>query len=159
ALLLALCSGLVGGLVVYGAGGGSVTPSGIRTAGRGPAPQVDRSSVAGVAEAVLPSVVDINVGQGEGSGVVYSADGVIVTNNHVVAAGSGSDVKVTFNDGRSARATIVGTDPLGDVAVIKAQGVSGLKVAKFGNSSAARVGDTVLAVGSPLGLQGSVTEG
>jgi putative serine protease PepD len=68
-------------------------------------------------------------------------------------------VTVTFSDGKTAKATIAGTDPRGDLAVIKAQGVTGLTAAKFGNSDDMQVGDTVLALGSPLGLQGSVTAG
>src|SRR5262249_25518217 len=68
-------------------------------------------------------------------------------------------LKVTFSNGKTARATIVGTDPAGDLAVIKAQGVSGLTAAKFGDSDQMRVGDQVLAIGSPLGLQGSVSAG
>jgi putative serine protease PepD len=129
------------------------------TVTRAAAPQVDRSSVAGVAEAVLPSVVDISTGQGEGSGVVMTADGSIITNNHVVEGADGGSLTVTFSDGKTAKASLVGTDPVGDIAVIKAQGVSNLAAAKFGDSNAARVGDTVLAIGSPLGLQGSVSEG
>jgi putative serine protease PepD len=124
---------------------------------RNPPPNLDRSSVGGVAEAVLPSVVDISTGEAEGSGVIMTADGQIVTNNHVVQGAA--QLTVTFSTGKTASATVVGTDPAGDIAVIKAQGVSGLTPAKFGDSDALRVGDTVLAVGSPLGLQGSVTAG
>jgi putative serine protease PepD len=124
---------------------------------RNAAPNLDRSSVGGVAEAVLPSVVDISTGEAEGSGVIMTSDGQIVTNNHVVQGAS--QLTVTFSNGKTASATVVGTDPAGDIAVIKAQGVSGLTAAKFGDSDALRVGDTVLAVGSPLGLQGSVTAG
>ena len=153
ALALSLVSGAIGGLIVHTASGDPTT-----VINRQNAPQVDRSSVAGVAEAVLPSVVDITTGEGEGSGVIYNADGTIVTNNHVVEGATGQ-VTVTFSNGKTAKATVVGTDPLGDIAVIKAQGVSGLTAAKFGDSDAARVGDTVLAIGSPLGLQGSVSEG
>jgi putative serine protease PepD len=129
------------------------------TVTRNAAPVVDRSSVAAVAAAVQPSVVDITVGNGEGSGVVISADGYILTNNHVVESGRGNSLDVTFNNGKTAKATIVGTDPPGDLALVKAQGVSGLTPAKFGDSDAVQVGDTVLALGSPLGLQGSVTAG
>jgi putative serine protease PepD len=157
ALALALVSGTIGGVVVRAADGNTTSPT--QTVTRAAAPQVDRSSVAGVAEAVLPSVVDITTQEGEGSGVVMSADGYIVTNNHVVEGASGNTVNVTFNSGKTAKATIVGTDPVGDIAVIKAQGVTGLTVAKFGDSDSMRVGDTVLAIGSPLGLQGSVSEG
>jgi putative serine protease PepD len=91
--------------------------------------------------------------------VVLSADGAILTNNHVVADAQGGQVSVTFADGKTAKAAIVGTDPRGDLAVIKAQGVSNLTAAKFGDSDAMQVGDSVLALGSPLGLQGSVTQG
>jgi putative serine protease PepD len=124
---------------------------------RDPAPNLDRSSVGGVAEAVLPNVVDISTGEAEGSGVIMTADGQIITNNHVVQGAR--QLTVTFSSGKTAPATVVGTDPSGDIAVIKVQGVSGLTPAKFGDSDALRVGDTVLAVGSPLGLQGSVTAG
>jgi len=157
ALALALVSGTIGGVVVRAADGTSKAPTQVIT--RNAAPQVDRSSVAGVAEAVLPSVVDITTQEGEGSGVVMSADGFIVTNNHVIAGATGNQVNVTFSTGKTAKATIVGTDPVGDIAMIKAQGVTGLTVAKFGDSDSMRVGDTVLAIGSPLGLQGSVSEG
>src|SRR5205085_521346 len=77
----------------------------------------------------------------------------------LVEAARSNTVQVTFSDGKTARATVVGTDPAGDLAVVKAQGVSGLTAATFGNSDDLRVGDTVLALGSPLGLQGSVTAG
>jgi putative serine protease PepD len=156
AMALSLASGAVGGLIVHSA---SDNNGGTTVINRQNAPQVDRSSVAGVAEAVLPSVVDITTGEGEGSGVIMSSDGAIITNNHVVEGANGSQVTVTFSNGKTAKASIVGTDPLGDIAVIKAQGVTGLTAAKFGDSDAARVGDTVLAIGSPLGLQGSVSEG
>ena len=157
ALALALVSGTIGSVVVRAADGNGKAPTQVVT--RQAAPQVDRSSVADVAETVLPSVVDITTQEGEGSGVVMSADGYIVTNNHVVEGAAGNTVNVTFNSGKTAKATIVGTDPAGDIAVIKAQGVTGLTAAKFGDSDSMRVGDTVLAIGSPLGLQGSVSEG
>ena len=156
AVLIALCSGVAGGVVGHQLDQRTSTAT---SAPRSPAPVIDRSSLASIAEHVQPSVVDINTGQGEGSGVIFTKDGLILTNNHVVASASGSDLQVTFSDGRTARATIVGTDPAGDLAVIKAQGVSGLTAATFGDSDSLRVGDTVLALGSPLGLQGSVTAG
>jgi putative serine protease PepD len=90
---------------------------------------------------------------------VISADGAILTNNHVLEGAQGNTVNVTFNDGKTKKATIVGVDVAGDLGVIKAQDVSGLTVAKFGNSDDVQVGDSVLALGSPLGLQGSVTAG
>ncbi|GAA3340158.1 hypothetical protein GCM10020358_26660 [Amorphoplanes nipponensis] len=120
---------------------------------------VDRSSLAQIVSAVKDSVVSITTQTGEGSGVVISADGYIVTNNHVVATATGDTVTVIFANGKKAQAKIIGTDPRTDLAVIKADGVSGLAAAKFGDSSKMQVGDTVLALGSPLGLEGSVTEG
>jgi len=121
-------------------------------------------SVSQVAAAVLPSVVSIEVsgpgGAGEGSGVIISSDGQILTNNHVVAlAANGGQLRVTFNDGKTASAEILGRDPSSDLAVIKASGVSDLKPAKLGSSADLQVGQQVVAIGSPLGLQGTVTSG
>lgn len=156
AVVLALVSAFGGGLVANRLAGDkpAASPS---VVSQNPAPNLDRSSVGGVAEAVLPSVVDISTGEAEGSGIIMTADGQVITNNHVVAGAK--QLQVTFSTGKTAAASVVGTDPAGDVAVIKIQGVSGLTPAKFGDSDALRVGDTVLAVGSPLGLQGSVTAG
>ncbi|MFI9010050.1 S1C family serine protease [Actinosynnema sp. NPDC053489] len=119
------------------------------------------SDVSAIAARVLPSVVQVNVvsaqGQGLGSGVVLTADGRILTNNHVVAGAQ--QVTVTLNDGRTVDATVVGTDPSSDLAVVQASGVSGLTPAKFGDSDRVKVGDQVVAIGSPEGLQGTVTSG
>jgi putative serine protease PepD len=120
-------------------------------------------SYAAIAARVLPSVVSINVtGSSEsdtGSGVVLQSNGYILTNNHVVAAAAnGGSVSVSFNDGSSTSAKIVGTDPLDDLAVIKVA-KTGLSAATLGDSSTIHVGDPVLAVGSPLGLTGTVTSG
>jgi putative serine protease PepD len=122
------------------------------------------TTVADVAKAVQPSVVSIQVttgnGGGEGSGVVLSEDGRILTNNHVVqAGGQGGQMTVKFSDGKTASAKVVGTDPATDLAVIQADNVSGLTKASLGDSDALKVGDYVLAIGSPLGLSGSVTAG
>ncbi|HTR70517.1 MAG TPA: trypsin-like peptidase domain-containing protein [Mycobacteriales bacterium] len=116
-----------------------------------------------IAAKVLPSVVSINVtGSSEsdtGSGVVLDSKGYILTNNHVVAAAvGGGSVTVDFNDGSTVSARIVGTDSLDDLAVIKVT-KSGLTPAALGNSSDLQVGDSVLAIGSPLGLTGTVTSG
>ncbi len=116
------------------------------------------------AAAVLPSVVSISFeagdASGSGSGIVISADGQILTNNHVVAqAADGGDLTVTFSDGSTAAAEIVGRDPATDLAVIQAQDVSGMTPATLGSSADLNVGDTVLAIGSPLGLDGSVSAG
>ena len=89
-----------------------------------------------------------------------SSDGAILTNNHVIsAAANGGTITVTFSNGDTAKASIVGRDASTDLAVIKASGVSNLKPATFGNSDSVHVGDTVLAIGSPLGLEGSVSAG
>jgi putative serine protease PepD len=121
-------------------------------------------SVEQVAAKVLPSVVSISVrtasGGGTGTGVVISSDGLILTNNHVVAeAEQGATMEVSFNDGRTAAATLVGRDPTTDLAVIRATGVSDLKPATLGDSSVLKPGQSVVAIGSPLGLQGTVTSG
>jgi putative serine protease PepD len=118
---------------------------------------------AGIAARVLPSVVSINVtgaNQSDtGSGVVLKSNGYILTNNHVVAAAAnGGSTSVSFNDGTTASAKVVGTDSLDDLAVIKVS-KTGLTPASLGDSSAIQVGDPVLAVGSPLGLTGTVTQG
>jgi len=120
--------------------------------------------LAQVAADVLPSVVSITVedqaGVGQGSGVLISEDGRILTNNHVVeAADDGASLEVTFSDGETAEAQNLGRDPATDLAVIQAEDVSGLTPATFGSSADLHVGDTVLAIGSPLGLNGSVTSG
>jgi putative serine protease PepD len=123
----------------------------------------DTSSLAEVAAAVAPSVVPITVRtagqQVEGSGVILTSDGLIVTNAHVVSDAAGGRITVDLSDGRKVAATVVGTDQATDLAVIQAEGVSGLKAATFGDSDALEVGDTVLAVGNSLGLEGSVTAG
>jgi putative serine protease PepD len=122
-------------------------------------------SVQQVAAAVLPSVVSVEVqraGAGaEGSGAVLTSDGLILTNNHVVApaAEGGGSITVTFHDGRSADATIVGRDPTSDLAVIRAKNVENLRPVTFGRSADLQVGQAVVAIGSPLGLSGTVTSG
>ena len=121
-------------------------------------------SVEKVAATVLPSVVKINVsgssGSGSGSGIVLSKDGNILTNNHVASvAGDSGTITVNFNDGTTAKAKIVGTDPVTDMAVIKAEGVSDLTPATIGKSSDLKVGQSVVAIGSPYGLNSTVTSG
>lgn len=117
-----------------------------------------------VAAAVQPSVVTITArsasGEGIGSGVVYRSDGVILTNDHVVAdAANGGTITVTLSTGRTVTADLVGQDATNDLALIKAQGVTGLTPVTFGSLGDVAIGDTVLAFGSPLGLAGSVSAG
>ncbi len=132
-----------------------------------PSPAVSNStpapvgSVEAVASKVLPSVVSILAtspsGQGEGSGVILTTDGRILTNNHVIAGAT--DLTVQFNDGTSASAKVIGADSTDDLAVIQASGVSGLTKAALGSSAGLKVGQPVVAVGSPLGLSATVTSG
>ena len=160
AVAIALGAGGVGGFVGYALHGENSPLQTVQNTAQGPAaPVIDRSSLADIASKVQPTVVVIQTQSGEGSGVVMSADGYIVTNNHVVAGARGDTVSVTFNSGKKVQASIVGTDPRTDLAVVKATGASGLTFATWGDSDAVRVGDTVLAIGSPLGLQGSVSAG
>ena len=120
-------------------------------------------SVADIADRMLPAVVSIEEagagGTGTGSGFIIREDGYIVTNNHVVeGAANGGSITVQFDDGSTKSAEIVGRDPSYDLAVIKVE-ASGLPVASIGNSENIEVGDTVVALGSPLGLSGTVTSG
>ncbi|MBB6173597.1 putative serine protease PepD [Nocardiopsis mwathae] len=125
----------------------------------GQASSVSTGSVSEVAEKALPSVVSIQAGNAGGSGVVISSDGEILTNNHVVADARGDTVLVQFNDGSEAEAEILGTDSVSDLAVIKAKGKSDLTPATLGDSGKVEVGADVVAIGSPLGLSGTVTSG
>jgi len=119
-----------------------------------------------VAARVLPSVVQINVSGGDvggkGSGIIISSDGDILTNNHVVEVAADEDegsIIVVFNDGTTGKAKILGRDPLTDTAVIKVANKSGLPAATLGSSGNLRIGQPVVALGSPFGLSGSVTTG
>ncbi|MFF5079969.1 trypsin-like peptidase domain-containing protein [Actinoplanes sp. NPDC000266] len=158
AVLIALGAGGVGAATALAFDDDDSAPA-VQTANSSTTRVVDRSSLATIASAVQDSVVSITTDSGEGSGVVLSKDGYIVTNNHVVATAQGSNVTVIFADGKKASATIVGTDERTDLAVVKVSGLSDLKAATFGASAKTQVGDTVLAIGSPLGLEGSVTAG
>ena len=147
---------------------GTTTSTGsIPVTDTGDAPAAD-GSVEQVAAQVLPSVVKINVageveGQvagGSGSGIILSPDGDILTNNHVVElAADGAEISVSFEDGSRAPAEVLGTDPLTDTAVIRAEGVEGLTPATIGKSGNLDIGQDVVAVGSPFGLDSTVTSG
>ena len=120
--------------------------------------------VTSVANEVLPSVVTISAngggGRGVGSGEAIRSDGYILTNNHVIsAAAGGGSVEVLFAGGQTAPATIVGRDPLTDLAVLKVAPSRELRVLSLGSSGSVRVGQPVVALGAPLGLSGTVTAG
>ena len=163
---LALVAGLIGGalsaVAIGGIGGSSSSSQG--TALDEPIPDegptdAEPGSIEAVAANVLPSAVQIRGAAGEGSGVVLSADGLIMTNNHVLQAGQGGGLEAIFSDGRAAPVQIVGTAPAADIAVVRASGVTNLRAATLGNSDELSQGQTVIAVGSPLGLSGTVTTG
>ena len=128
--------------------------------GSAPAGEIEK-----VAQKLLPSVTQVNVaggGQaGSGTGIIISSDGEILTNNHVVesAADGGGSITVAFNDGSNAKAEILGRDAVTDLAVIKADGKSGLQPATLGTSADLQVGQEVVAIGSPFGLESTVTSG
>jgi putative serine protease PepD len=210
ALAIAVVSAGIGGGVVLLAHPDHQQVTTINSAGPDrpanvPAANLPVGSVEQVAAKVVPSVVKLETEMGrqseEGSGIILSSDGLILTNNHVVAAAAGKDpgnapaapppiipglpglpggptpptgpggpgagalaggpptTTVTFADGRTATFTVVGTDPASDIAVVRAQGVSGLTPITLGSSANLRVGQDVVAVGSPLGLEGTVTTG
>ncbi|GAB3694560.1 S1C family serine protease [Nocardiopsis oceani] len=116
-------------------------------------------AVGDVADEVMPSVVSIQTGAGGGSGVIISSDGQILTNAHVVEAGEGGPIQVQFSDGTAAEAEVLGADPVSDIAVIQAEGRDDLTPATLGDSDQVGVGGDVVAIGSPLGLSGTVTTG
>ena len=154
--------GVAGGLIVDAtkSSGSSVSPTEPASSST-----VSACPVTSVADRVIPSVVTIAAmgggGSSTGSGEVIRSGGYILTNNHVisVAAASGGSVDVLFADGRTEPATITGRDPQTDLAVLKVQTSSELKVIALGSSSSVKVGEPVVAVGAPLGLSGTVTSG
>lgn len=167
AVLAGILAGLIAGTgsyVVANNVGSSSTISLPATSGD-TSPRPD-GSIADIAQRVLPTVVSIDVrsgtAAGTGSGFIIKStatDSYILTNNHVaVGAGAGATIKVVFQDESDTDATIVGTDESYDLAVLKvAKG--NLPVAVLGNSNDVVVGDTSIAIGSPLGLSGTVTSG
>lgn len=120
------------------------------------------SSIAAIAAAELPSVVSIAAtgatAAGSGSGFVIRSDGYILTNNHVVAIAKGGKIEVVFNDGTRIKGEVVGTNPEYDIAVVKVA-QKGLPAMVIGNSDDVAVGDMAIAIGAPLGLDGTVTAG
>jgi putative serine protease PepD len=128
------------------------------------APQVIArdGSIAEIAADTLPAVVSLVVdgssGSGSGSGFVIRSDGYILTNNHVVSVASDGSVEVVFADGERRPGRVIGTSPSYDLAVVKVDR-SDLPTLALGNSDEVRVGDIVVAIGAPLGLDGTVTSG
>ncbi|MFD4673067.1 trypsin-like peptidase domain-containing protein [Lentzea sp. NPDC058450] len=164
-LLVGGLSGGIGGYLGYTFANDSSSVSSLDSPR--PASQTSNApagSVEDVANKLLPSVVQIRVttrsGAGEGSGFIISSNGQIVTNNHVIeGAATGGDIKVVFADGKTVSGKILGRDPSSDIAVIQADGVSGLPVVNLGNSGDMKIGQNVVAVGSPFDLAGTVTSG
>ncbi|WP_093768574.1 S1C family serine protease [Streptomyces sp. F-7] len=162
---VAIVAAAVGGTTAYGVqeltGGTSAGVTASSAAGTDVVPASLKGTVAGVAKAVSPSIVEIKAasssGSATGSGVIVTEDGQVVTNNHVVAGAS--QIQVRTNDGKSYSARVVGTDSSKDLALIKLEDASGLKAATLGDSDGVRVGDQVVAIGSPEGLTGTVTSG
>lgn len=164
-VVVSLLAGIVGGLL-----GARLLPDDDRRADAGlptiPAAgaPVDRApeSIAGIAAAVLPSVVSIEVttseGGGSGSGFVLRQDGYVLTNNHVVAGATDGAIVVQFADGTELPGTVVGATGDYDLAVVKVD-ATGLQPLALGDSDAVVVGDPVVAIGAPLGLVGTVTTG
>jgi putative serine protease PepD len=160
--------GTVGALNAFGSPA-SAASSSTSAAGRQSPPLVKGSTTApnwvATAAAVKPSVVSVRVqgadgSGGQGSGVILDATGRVLTNNHVVAAGSGATISVVLADGRTYKATIVGTDPSTDLAVLAVQQPPrDLVPAAFADSSQVKVGDPVMAIGNPLGLSSTTTTG
>jgi S1-C subfamily serine protease len=173
-LRIGLAGLVAGALIGGGAGAGVATlvddPGG--TSGTNAAaqnvviqnPETATTATAAAAKAA-PSVVTIyvtsNSGSGSGSGVVLTKDGYVLTNNHVVTLeGSGTGtVQVRTSDGTLYDATVVGTDQASDLAVVRLDGASDLTPAKFADSDKVQVGDVAVAIGAPLGLSNTVTDG
>jgi S1-C subfamily serine protease len=165
ALVIGVAGGLVGRLTAEAT---DVLTSKKVTLSQDSATGKPRNSVAKVVDAVMPSVVQIRETVGDngalGSGVVIDGAGYIVTNNHVIStvamdkSGRGK-IQVTFSDGSRVPASLVGRDPKTDLAVLKVDNIKNLRVARLGRSADVQVGDSTLAIGSPLGLQSTVTAG
>lgn len=166
ALLIGAVGGGVAALVDRGTPAAVGNPD-YHIASAEPAIERPSGSVAAIAAKVVPAVVSLEVRTGDtgdsGSGIVIDAKGYILTNNHVIslaATDPSAKLTVVFNNGKGSRApgTIVGRDPQSDLAVVKVPSTH-LTVAQLGDSDKLAVGDPVIAIGSPLGLQGTVTTG
>jgi putative serine protease PepD len=163
--LIAITAGTIGGGVGYMIARETVPAASTTTeiVAAAALPSAEPGTIAEIAARVQPAVVQLNVssdaGDGTGSGFVISDDGYIITNNHVAGpAGQGGSIEVAFSDGSTATGTLVGANPGYDIAVVKVDR-TGLTTVPLGSSDALSVGDSVIAVGSPLGLSGTVTTG
>ncbi|GAA1782712.1 trypsin-like peptidase domain-containing protein [Pseudarthrobacter sulfonivorans] len=169
-----LAAGLVGGgVATVGSGAlGNGSPSAVSSStGSQPGTVIvnnkdDVNAITAAALKATPSVVTISASSGNaggtGSGIVLDGDGHILTNTHVVTLDgqtANATLEVRTSTGKVLKATLVGTDPLSDLAVIKVDDTSGLTPATLGDSGKLNVGDTAIAIGSPLGLTGTVTDG
>lgn len=169
-LLLPVVFGVNPGDLVTGRLSSNAGPSVTRSGdGKAPGPTQGATDVSGVAARITPGVVNISTrtdapanpffpeaNEGIGSGVIYTEDGYIITNNHVIA--EASDIKVTLASGAELQASKVGADPENDIAVLKID-KRGLPALAVGDSDAISVGELVVAVGSPLGFEQTVTSG
>jgi putative serine protease PepD len=159
--LLVLLVAVIGVTAILASTGGSSSDT---SDAAGPPPVVASGSPAAavqdqfvqVVDAVSPRVVQVRSQTGLGSGVVFDDQGDIVTNAHVVAGSS--TFQITFPNGNRQQATLVGADRSHDLAVVRV-GAGAPSPARFGDSAALQVGDLVLAIGNPLGLRSSVSEG
>jgi putative serine protease PepD len=166
ALLIGLAGGAIGAYLADRVNSAAVAPS-VTLAPVESAVERPPGSVADIASRVTPAVVSIEVRTGDtgdtGSGFLIDGSGYILTNNHVISlAATDKDAQLTvvFNDANATRVkgTIVGRDPMSDLAVVKVS-ADNVTVARIGKASSLRVGDSVIAIGSPLGLAGTVTTG
>ena len=160
---MALIAGAIGGIAGNLANGSALFDSKATLVATSNVVERSPESIAAIASRVLPSVVSISTrsrnGAGTGTGFVIRSDGYILTNNHVVEnVVQGGALSVSFNDGKVVRGKIVGVNAAYDLAVIKVTR-TGVPALQFGNSDKVQVGDTVIAIGSPLGLSGTVTSG
>jgi putative serine protease PepD len=157
-IVAVLAAGVIGALIANAINSPSTTTTATTSAAS------SSCNVTAVADRALPAVVTIYAGSGSSAGVgageVIRPDGYILTNNHVIVPALRTGrVEVVFDDGTSATATIVGRDPLTDLAVVRVSDRSGLPAISLGNSSDLRIGQGVVAVGAPLGLSSTVTNG
>jgi putative serine protease PepD len=155
-VLVALAAGAVGGVIAHALEPDATTPTESAASGSCPIPQVASDD--------LPSVVTITAtsgtSQSTGSGEVIRSGGYIVTNNHVIAlAAAHGTITVHPSSGGPYPATIVGRDPETDIAVVRATGAASLAPIPIGDSASLRIGQSVIALGAPLGLSSTVTSG